>query len=324
MFDAAADSSSAPVISPDTPRLPPNGVTPSTALGRFFFRSGSTQRLAVVRIVCVAAQLLLFSYPLSSHQQLLASPGFDDPQWITSVFATLIGGDNLRSPAFWSGLCLAVQAAGVMALVGLCTAPALFVFATGTSVAVAHVYSYGEYHHPQGIFTLLLLLLAFVPSGDCLSLDALRRRRGRAGRAWWAGTVRPGVVWPLLATQVLMVMAYLDAGLSKLIVGGIPWFNGYTLQNYLLTDGIRFDKPLGVWLAHYRWACVALAVGAVSLELTFFVTLVRRLRRLWPLWLVGGFMMHLSIYLLQGATFFPFMVLYILWLPVGERGQAKA
>ncbi len=287
----------------------------------FFFPVGSTARPAVLRIVCVALQLVWFRYPLSSHRKLLAAPGFEDPQWFVRVLLTFFDEPTLRSAAVIEAAWWVTMACGLLALVGLFTRAALGLFAAGTMLLISHVYSYGEYHHPEALYVVFLFLLAFCPCGDCLSVDAwLRRRGGRDGeRPWYRGTPSRLAMWPLVTVQCLLVIAYTDAALSKMILGGAAWFNGYTLQNYLLFDGIR-KGTWGVYVAPYRWVCVLLAVGAVTFESSFWMVLLPQWRRFIPLILVAGVGMHLGIYVLQQAPFFQFMVLYLTWVPFERWG----
>ena len=296
-----------------------DATAPPPRWAGYFFPVGSTVRPAVLRIVCVALQLTAFGYPLSAHLKLLASPRFEDPQLIVRLLLHMFEQDTLRHAAVLGTAWWITTACGILALVGLGTRAALGLFAVGTMLLISHRYSYGEYHHPEALFIVFLFLLAFCPCGDCLSLDAwIRRRGGRGeGRPWYRGTAGRLAMWPLVTVQCLLAVAYADAAMSKLIVGGPSWFNGYTLQNYLLFDGIRNDT-WGVHIAPYRWVCVLMAVGAVAFESSFWLLLIPRVRRLpgvLPLMLLAGVGLHGGIYVLQQAPFFQFMVLYLTWVP---------
>lgn len=289
---------------------------------RFFFPPNFTTRLAVMRIICVAVELLFFSYTLQSHLVLLSSPGFARPQWLMTLVTLPLGEEAFRQAWVLTSLNTLTWVAGILALIGLFTRPALFVFAVCTMLEIAHAYSYNEFHHKETVWAMFLLMLAFAPSGDCLSVDAwLRQRRGVAAgvgqplRRWTHGRWTDLAMWPLVAVQCLLALAYFDAAASKMIVGGLSWFNGYTLQNKLLTDGMRFDRPLGVWVSRYRELCILMALGAVAFEGLFWLILVPRLRRLVPVFLLGGAMLHVGIFIMQGAPFFHWMILYLTWLP---------
>ena len=305
--------------------------SPPPRWARYFFPVGSTVRPAVLRIVCVTLQLVWFCYPLSAHQKLLASPQFEDPQLLVRLLLGVFEQDTLRSPTVIGTAWWVTTVCGILALIGLGTRVALALFAAGSMLLISHIYSYGEYHHPEALYVVFLFLLAFCPCGDCLSVDAWLRRRSRDGRRWYRGTTSRLAMWPLVTVQCLLAIAYADAAMSKMLLGGLSWFNGYTLQNYLLFDGIR-KGTWGVHVAPYRWVCVLMAVGAVAFEASFWLILIPRLRRLpgaLPLVLLGGVGLHGGIYLLQQAPFFQFMVLYLTWVPWerwfgSARGAAPA
>lgn len=291
---------------------------------QFFFPNGSTARTAMLRLICVGLQLAWFRYPLSSHLKLLAAPGFAEPQVIVRLLLNVFDEETLRSPAVIKFVWWNTMACGVLAFIGLGTRVSLGLYAAGTMLLISHIYSYGEYHHPEALYVIFLFLLAFSPCADCLSVDAwLLRGNGSSGgrdegsvegRPWYRGRVTRLAMWPLITVQCLLAIAYTDAALSKLILGGPAWFNGYTLQNYLLFDGIR----KGTWGLHvvpFRWVCVILAFGAVAFESTFWLILIPKFKRLIPFVLLAGVGMHGGIYLLQQAPFFQFMVLYLAWVP---------
>ncbi len=300
-----------------------DAAAPNPSGGSFFFPEASPLRLAMMRIVCVFTQLVFFVEPLRDQLSMLAAPGFDQPQAFIRILTVVLPEATLRSETFLTGLWWATVVAGLFALVGFKTRGALALFALGTMTQVAHLYSYGEHHHPEALFCIFLLLMAFAPCGRTLSVDAwLKARYGLgADEGWGPNATLTTVMWPLVTIQCLMALAYFDAFLSKAITGGIDWVNGYTLQHYLLRDGVRWDRPAGVWLAQFRWLGVLFAVGAVVFDALFWMTLLprfRKLRWMWPvvpMFLLAGVGMHVTIYVAQAAPFFQFLVLYLTWVP---------
>ena len=93
-------------------------------------------------------------------------------------------------------------------------------------------------------------------------------------------------LWPLRFGHVVLTMTYFSTGATKLLSGGFRWMNGYTLQNYVLSDAIDRHIPLGLWVAQHYWLCVALSVGTIVFELFYFVSLL--LPRVAPLFFFGG------------------------------------
>lgn len=286
----------------------------------YWFRPTPLLRLALVRIILVACQVFWFFPSLALQRTLVTgNDAFDEPQAIIRALGAILPEELFRASTLTIDAVWAVTfLAGLFALVGLFTRSAMFVLAMGSTVMVAHAFSYGTRHHPEALFMIVLFLLAFSPCGQALSVDAWRRARrsGQAApslatqRAW----VSSFAFWPLMMTQWLMAIAYFNAGLCKLHIGGAMWFNGYTMQSYLLDDSVRFDRPLGLWMAQQHELAVLISYGAVGFEVLFPLVLV--FRRLLPLFMVAGLSMHLGIFILQAAPFWQFMVLYLAFVPL--------
>jgi hypothetical protein len=176
------------------------------------------------------------------------------------------------------------------------------------------MYSYGDRHHNEAIFIFFLLSLAFAPSGNELSVDAwLRRRKG--GET----TLTPEdsgtselAMWPLKFAHVLLAMTYFSTGVSKLIVGGLEWMNGYTLQGYTFADAMNREIPLGMWLAQHHTAAILLSVFTILFETFFFVSLLVPWTA--PFFFLTGIFFHIGLYVTAGHDFFQHMVLNFLLL----------
>lgn len=281
-----------------------------------WFPETTAVRLAVCRIIVAAAQLFVFRQSLDHHLWLVESnEAFIQPQVIIRAIGTLLPAEIFRTAEFFTVLYVVTMVAGITTLIGLLTRSSAFVFALGNWILIAHKYSYGEKHHPEAILCIFLMLLAFSPSGRCLSIDAMihhQQRDAPDSRAWGISAKLTTAVWPLTVTQVLFALIYLSAGLCKLHQGGLAWLNGYTLQTHLLTDAVRWDRPLGLWLAQQHELCILLSIGTIAFEVLFFVTLFWR--RAVPFFLLGGTLMHIGIYVLQAAPFFQLIVLYAVFI----------
>jgi hypothetical protein len=212
---------------------------------------------------------------------------------------------------------------GVLALIGCWTRCSLLVFALGNVFMQAFYYSFGDMHHNQAALIIALGVLALAPSGAVLSVDAWRRRSGSAAGARWT---RPHEArsdfarWPLLVTRWLLALIYGSAALSKLVASGVDWINGYTLQYYLLDDGLRNGMELGVRLGAYHLPVVVLSWVSMLFEGTFFLVLVAP--RLAWVYLPVGIALHLGIYWTMKAPFFQFSVLYAAFVPWTRFGKA--
>jgi hypothetical protein len=254
----------------------------------------------------VGAQLVWFYPDLGEHINFLRkNHEFLDPQLITRVLAAVFSRDAFFNPTTFTVLYWATFACGVLALVGFFTRVSLFLFATGIWIFVAHLFSYGDRHHTEALFAIFLMLLALVPSGERLSLDAvIRRRRTGAGGAETSELA----VWPLKLILVLLGLTYFSAGMAKMIHSGPRWMNGYTLQGHTLADALERGHPFGVWLAQQHTLAVLLSVFTIVFELFFWVALVVPRRRL-PAFLLVALLFQVGLYVTGGYDFFQHMVL---------------
>jgi len=279
----------------------------------YWFPATPTLHLAICRIVAVAAQLFWFFPDLEEHQNLLVkNPDFIEPQLLIRVISAVVPREVFFTPDAFAVLYWVTMVTGVAALVGFFTRTSLLVFALGTWIFVAHLFSYGDRHHTEALFCIFLLLLALAPSGERLSVDALLRRRRRASEASSASGMSDMAIWPLKVVHVLFAMTYLSAGMSKLLHSGPRWLNGYTLQGHTFGDALERGHPLGLWLARQHDVAVALSVFTILLEVFFFVSLF--LPRLAPLFFFGALAFQVGLYLAGGYDFFQHMVLLTLLL----------
>jgi hypothetical protein len=281
----------------------------------YWFPLTTTLSLSLSRIIVVAAQLVWFFPDLGKHLNLLdKNSEFIDSQLLIRAITAVVPRDVLFTPHGLTALYWITAVAGIAALVGLFTRTSLFIFALGNWIFVAHEYSYGDRHHTEALFCIFLMLLAFAPSGDRLSLDAFirRRREGKAGRPVAPEKVDTAM-WPLKLAHVLLAMSYFSTGMSKLIAGGgFSWMNGYTLQAYTFGDAMNRDIPLGIWLGQQHSLAIALSIFTILFEVFFFISLIVPWTA--PFFFLGGIFFHLGLYLTGGHDFFQHMVLLFVLL----------
>src|SRR6185295_13362057 len=154
----------------------------------------------------VGAQLFWFFPRLEEHLNLLAKNStFIQPQLLIRAITAILPRELLFTPSAFSIFYWLTVVLWIAALVGLFTRTALFLFAVGVWILIAHLYSYGDRHHNEAIFAFFLMSLAFAPCGNELSVDALLRRRNPAGAK--ARAEIPGMsdlaMWPLKFAHVL-------------------------------------------------------------------------------------------------------------------------
>jgi hypothetical protein len=285
------------------------------AWNHYWFPFTTTLNLACCRIVAVAAQLIWFPPSLTIHINLvLKNTEFMDPQVMIRAIGLLVPREVLFTPLGMTAVYWITIIAGTTALVGFLTRSSLFIFAMGIWFFVSHRYSYFDVHHPEALFSIFLMTLAFAPSGKSLSIDALlRRRRDRAaGRSTTGRELSDMAMWPLKLAHVLLAATYFSTGVTKVISGGLGWMNGYTVQMYTFTDAITNNRPLGIWLAQQHTLGILLGAFTVLFELFFCLSLF--FPRLAPLFFLAGISFHIGLYLASAQPFFFHIILNTLLL----------
>jgi uncharacterized membrane protein YphA (DoxX/SURF4 family) len=282
----------------------------------YWFPTTTTRNLAISRIVAVATQLLWFLPRFASLPEqinyLEKNSEFMAPQLIIRAISAVVPRELFFTPSAFTALYGLTVVAGIAALIGFFTRTALFVSALGSWILIAHKYSYADVHHPEALFAIFLLILAFSPSGESLSIDALLRRRRRGTAAASAEVPVETAMWPLKLMHVLLAMTYFSTGITKVLSGGLEWINGYTLQGYLFQDAIPRDMPLGIWMAQHHDLAIVASVLTILFEVFFFVSLI--VPRTAPFFFIGGVFFHLTLFVTGRHPFFPHIVLLLLLL----------
>lgn len=182
----------------------------------------------------------------------------------------------------------------------------------------------------KGILPLhLLVLLSFTRCGDGFSVDRLRAAaRGEPGPSVDQPRFSYGVA--RFAVIVLLSLAYLQAGLSKLRNGGLDWWNATNVKSMMLADSLNpmhFDFELAWSVRHLPdpfWA--ALGLGGLVVELLGVTMIVSRRARFVLPPLIAG--LHVGIWLMQNCLFLDLLFVPLVVMPlrgVRERlGDALA
>jgi hypothetical protein len=292
---------------------------------RYWFPTTTTRTLALCRIIAVAAQIFWFVPDLEGHINLVSkNTAFIDPQVVISAISSIVPRSVLFTPQGITILYWSTLVAGIAALVGLFTRTSLFVFALGIWIFTSHKFSYADVHHTEALFSIFLMSLAFAPSGNSLSIDALiRRHRARIRGAATEPLERSDTaIWPLKLAHVLLALTYFSTGASKILAGGLGWMNGYTVQIYTFMDAMGRNRPLGIWLAQYHTLGVLLGAFTVLFELFFFVSLL--LPRIAPFFFLTGILFHVGLYVVMGHPFFGHILMNALLLAFLDPGWFPA
>lgn len=285
-------------------------------LDRHWFQPARLRDLAYMRLAIVFVILLGVMWPGALEQQLLrtALPAeLYVPLPALKMLLLPFGWGARPGAAMVTTAWIACGTAGFAALVGAYTRVSLPAFAVTSTFLIAHQYVYGTMHHPEAAAVITMWVLLLTPCGGALSVDAMRKRVREAKSrglfvAQGALAESRDARWPMRLAQWLLVCIYLSAGLTKVVVSGHAWMNGYTMSYYFLLDGMDNRLPVTVALAHVHWVGVVCAVGALAFELTFVLCVL--FPRLSPAYLAAGTTLHTGIWLFMRPPFFQFIALY--------------
>ncbi len=135
------------------------------------------------------------------------------------------------------------------------------------------IYSFEKIDHAFALLTYVLVLMPFV-------LHQTQHNQPQ---------------WALVLIRLVIGMIYLQAGLEKLLVGGMKWLAPDTFRNYLYLH----PTPAGLWVSQYDWLCVILPFFALAFQLSF-ICLVFNSKMRWVL-LPVGLLFHTGTYILMGV-----------------------
>jgi hypothetical protein len=78
----------------------------------------------------------------------------------------------------------------------------------------------------------------------------------------------------LMGVKLLLALAYLSAGVEKLLTAGPQWADGRSLQTYLIEHYLYSGRTQGLFLAKRPWLCRMVSAGVLSWELSFWLVLI--------------------------------------------------
>lgn len=288
----------------------------------YWFQPAPLFNLAVCRIIIVTFQVLYivrrdYLNEILSRADLTNSPY--EPVLIVRLLTLPWGASTPPPDLFLSGMFWVAMISGIFSIVGFKTNLSLWGCALSNLFIQAYLYSFGEHHHSQALMMMSLLILALSPSGKMLSIDDLQhrlRRNIKQKRFAIFHLLDENSLfarWPLLLIQWMYAFVYMSAAVAKLADGGPAWLNGYTLQFYLLQDGLTWDRDLGILLAQNHGFALISSWAAVLFEATFFLVLI--FPKLAWLYIPLGASFHTGIYLAQMAPFFQYVTIYVVFIP---------
>lgn len=251
------------------------------------------RRLATVRIL-VGVYGVVFVAIRSFHWHDVAGlpSGRFDPVGVLGWLDTPLTGSSVTV------LSVATLASGIAFLLGWrfrITAP---LFAGLLLIMTTHGNSWGQVLHTENLLVLHVIILAFSPA-DCVYAVG-RRNAEKESRGHDYG-------WALRLMTLVVVIAYVIAGLAKLRNGGIDWLTGDVLRNQVAHDNLRkillgdVHSPVGAWLVQFGWLFPPMAVASVLVELG--APLVLFGRRLRHAWVGAAWVFHVGVLALMAILF---------------------
>lgn len=173
---------------------------------------------------------------------------------------------------------------------------------------------YEHFGHSAMVPLYLLTVLALTPCGDGLSVDRLWKvAQGKAVTA--ADQPSPVYGWSRYACWVVIALAYLAAGLSKLSNGGLFWCNATNMRKIVFQDALNpawWDWSGGLYLLRAPdIVFIMLGISGFLGELGYVSVLFSRVaRRIFP---IAMMMVHTGIFFLQSIAFFDLILLQLIF-----------
>lgn len=195
------------------------------------------------------------------------------------------------------------------------------VFAALLLVMTTHGNSWGQILHTENLLVLHVIILAFSPAAAAYAIG---------GRADIDEVHRHEYGWALRVMTLVVVIAYVVAGLAKLRNGGFDWLTGDVLRNQVAHDNLRkivlgdVHSPIGAWLIQFGWLFPPMAIASVLVELGApLVLLGGRWKRAWA---GAAWAFHVGVLALM-AILFPYPIsgiAFVSMLPVEKLADRVA
>jgi Vitamin K-dependent gamma-carboxylase len=185
-------------------------------------------------------------------------------------------------------------------------------FALATLVLTTYRSSWGQLLHFENLMVLHLLIVGFAASADAWSIDARRADRSTDHHDYSS---------PLRLACIVVVVAYVIAGVAKLRYGGIEWIAGDTLRNHIAYSAARLDllggtpSPLARPVVDQAWVLPPMAAASVAIELAAPIALLGGWWR--NAWVIAAWVMHVGIAALMLVAF-PYPLFLVAFLPFFE------
>lgn len=237
---------------------------------RYWYPETSLLRLAMFRIIMLILACRTTGYVFHQVFDLTKTQPNDPRYHWNPIFAFELLRLDVPSFEFIQLAALTCIVATICGIVGIFTRFSCFIAAGLYFYFWGLSYSNGQAHHEKIALMFALLSLPFSPCGVRLSLDSFIKRvvgsyRDRTPAHEPLATTSEYAMWPLRLTQMTIAMGYGFAGATKLVVSGLGWANGYTLQNIMLSAG----APWSDFVAADPMLCRLMSTGILFVQVSF-------------------------------------------------------
>ncbi len=175
-------------------------------------------------------------------------------------------------------------------------------FAVLLLVLTTHGNSWGQVLHTENLLVLHVIILAFSPADAAYAVGRTPPQDDTPSHDYG---------WALRVMTLVVVVAYVIAGLAKLRNGGMDWLAGDILRNQVAHDNLLkiqlgdVHSPIGAWLVQFAWIFPPLAVASVLVELSAPVVLLSGRWR--TTWVAAAWAFHVGV-LATMAILFPYQL----------------
>jgi len=150
------------------------------------------------------------------------------------------------------------------------------------------------------LMRLMLFYLFIAPSGKCLSLDSIKKRKNSTDSDYkeWI----KGFIWPRRLIQIQLALVYLFAFLPKT---GITWREGTAVYYFLANPHFaRFNLE---FLGNFIIFVQILTYGTLLIELLFPILIWFKFSRKYMI--IAGISLNAGILILSNITFFSLIMI---------------
>lgn len=298
-----------------------------------FVGESSAESLAGIRILVCSIMLGSVLFLHAPVHTVMLPESIIQPMGVMQIFYLFPGAMELtRSETFleslkWlTALFLFFAAIGFRTRYSITIGLLFFLFMGG----VERQYSYLNH---QGLILIdLLFVLLFTPCSDALSIDSYIKHRTSLKNQYDQHVKRAVYGWSRYICWTTFAASYAVAGMSKLRVGGLLWWEPLNLRHKLYWCSLNPCDNFGNFtyalnLVHAPDIIFALfGILGVFGEIAFLLVLFfKPIRLVFPLAMI---FMHVGIYFFQNVLFFDFALLNLMffdfsWLLVYLRRKIR-